>query len=65
MALFKPDFQLQDGRSITVHISLGISVCPDDTSTMKQLVEYADKAMYTVKKNGKNAYALYRDIKDK
>ena len=65
MELFKPDFQLQDGRTITVHISLGISVCPDDTSTMKQLVEYADKAMYTVKKNGKNAYARYRDIKDK
>lgn len=65
MELFKPDFQLLDGRTLTVHISLGISVYPDDTSTMKQLVEYADKAMYTVKKNGKNAYALYRDIKDK
>ena len=65
MELFKPDFQLLDGRTLTVHISLGISVYPDDTSTMKQLVEYADKAMYTVKKNGKNAYARYRDIKDK
>ena len=65
MELFKPDFQLLDGRTLKVHISLGISVYPDDTSTMKQLVEYADKAMYTVKKNGKNAYARYRDIKDK
>ena len=65
MELFKPDFQLLDGRTLTVHISLGISVYPDDTSTMKQLVEYADKAMYTVKKNGKNSYARYRDIKDK
>ena len=65
MELFKPDFKLLDGRAITVHISLGISVYPDDTSTMKELIEYADKAMYTVKKNGKNSYALYCDIKNK
>lgn len=62
MELFKPEFQLKD-QTLTVHISLGISVFPDDTSNMTKLLEYADQAMYTVKKNGKNSYALYCNIK--
>ena len=33
--------------------------------TVEKLIECADKAMYTVKKNGKNSYAWYADIKEK
>ncbi len=62
MELFKPEFQLKD-QTLTIHISLGISVFPDDTSNMTKLLEYADQAMYTVKKNGKNSYARYSNIK--
>lgn len=64
MELFEPDFVLKN-ITLTVKMSLGIAVCPDDCNNMEKLIECADKAMYTVKKNGKNSYAWYGDIKDK
>lgn len=62
--LFEPDFKIKD-LSISVKISLGIAVSPDDCIDVEKLIECADKAMYTVKKNGKNSYAWYADIKEK
>ena len=64
MELFEPDFKIKD-LSISVKISLGIAVSPDDCIGVEKLIECADKAMYTVKKNGKNSYAWYSDIKEK
>lgn len=64
MELFEPDFKIKD-LSISVKISLGIAVSPDDCIDIEKLIECADKAMYTVKKNGKNSYAWYADIKEK
>ena len=64
MELFEPDFKIKD-LSISVKISLGIAVSPDDCIGVEKLIECADKAMYTVKKNGKNSYAWYADIKKK
>lgn len=64
MELFEPDFKIKD-LSISVKISLGIAVSPDDCIDVEKLIECADKAMYTVKKNGKNSYAWYADIKEK
>ena len=64
MELFEPDFKIKD-LSISVKISLGIAVSPDDCIGVEKLIECADKAMYTVKKNGKNSYAWYADIKEK
>lgn len=62
MDLFKLEFKLGE-TSIPIKISLGISVYPDDTSNMTKLLEYADQAMYTVKKNGKNSYQRYSNLK--
>lgn len=64
MELFEPDFKLKN-LSLSVKISLGIAVSPDDCIDVEKLIECADKAMYTVKKNGKNSYAWYADIKEK
>lgn len=61
MELFEPDFKLNN-LTLPVKISLGIAVSPDDCTDMDKLIECADKAMYTVKRNGKNSYAWYRDI---
>ncbi len=60
--LFKENVQYEE-LSLPIRISLGIAVYPNDTSDMKTLMEYADQAMYHVKKNGKNSYVRYRDIK--
>ena len=62
MELFEPDFKLQK-VTLSVKMSLGLAVSPDDCTDMDKLIECADKAMYTVKRNGKNSYAWYRDIK--
>ncbi len=62
MELFEPEFVLKD-ISLPVKMSLGIAVAPDDCNDMEKLIECADKAMYTVKRNGKNSYAWYADIK--
>ena len=64
LSLFQPDFVL-DNNTIPVRISMGVAVCPDDCNNMVKLIEYADAALYTVKKNGKNSYAWYKDIKNK
>ncbi|MGN1187015.1 MAG: ABC transporter substrate binding protein [Lachnospiraceae bacterium] len=62
LSLFQTDFVF-DNLTIPVRISLGIAVSPDDCNDMKKLIECADEAMYSVKKNGKNSYAWYKDIK--
>lgn len=63
-ALFKTDFAVSKDLTLPVHVSLGIAICPDDSTDAMKLLEYADQAMYTVKKSGKNDYRYYGDIKD-
>jgi len=42
--------------------SIGISLYPDDTENMEQLVKYADEAMYKVKRSGKEGIMFYKSI---
>ncbi|MFQ5579065.1 MAG: EAL domain-containing protein [Nitrospiria bacterium] len=46
-------------NELFVTCSIGISVYPEDGETSKQLLKYADMAMYCAKRNGKNQYAVY------
>ena len=39
--------------------SMGIAQYPKDSQNIEELLSYADSAMYTVKKNGKNDYRYY------
>lgn len=52
---------LRETDTVTINItgSLGISLCPRDGSTLQQLVERADDAMYAVKKSGKGSFKFY------
>lgn len=43
-------------QSITIGISVGISIYPDDGTQVGKLINLADKAMYTAKKFDKNKY---------
>jgi diguanylate cyclase (GGDEF)-like protein len=48
-----------------IHIlsaSIGISVYPDDASTVSKLKKYADVAMYNAKQEGKGRFYFYSDI---
>lgn len=43
-----------DGASITVKVSVGVSAYPETTDAIHTLVDRADKAMYYSKQNGRN-----------
>ncbi len=48
--------------NINISISIGISIYPDDTKKIKQLMHFADQAMYKAKKCGKCNYKFFNDI---
>ena len=47
---------------ILIGASIGISLYPDDTKNIEQLIKYADEAMYKIKKSGKNGVMFYKSI---
>lgn len=49
-------------NSVSVSSSIGIAVFPGNGETFKNLYSNADRALYQVKKLGKNSYMLYDDI---
>lgn len=50
-----------NGKLITVTVSIGISIYPDDGITTEDLLRKADLAMYKSKNCGKNTYHFYTD----
>ena len=50
-----------DGKQCNIGGSIGIAMYPDDHIEMDSLLNQADTAMYTVKKNGKNHCLFYED----
>lgn len=48
-----------DGHTLDIGISIGISRFPEDSSTSKHLINYADKAMYYAKKH-QIPYSFYK-----
>lgn len=49
-------------NSVSVSSSIGIAIFPNNGATFKNLYSNADRALYQVKKSGKNSYMLYDDI---
>jgi diguanylate cyclase (GGDEF)-like protein len=47
-----------EGVPLQVSLSVGVSICPDQGTTVKELMEKADNAMYQAKTNGKNQIAF-------
>lgn len=43
-----------------IHLSMGVSMFPNDGSNFKDLMALADKALYIAKEKGKNRYIIYR-----
>jgi len=43
-----------DGNRITIGMSIGASIYPDDGESSEELIQSADKAMYRAKNHGKN-----------
>jgi len=58
--IFKVPIILDD-YSFYLSCSIGISLFPEDDDDAKNLLKYADAAMYKAKENGRNGYAFYQE----
>lgn len=57
-ALSEP-FNLSTGHEVFIGGSIGISLFPDNGSTVAELTKNADAAMYLAKENGRNQFSFY------
>jgi EAL domain-containing protein (putative c-di-GMP-specific phosphodiesterase class I) len=57
---FKTEFELHDSR-ISISPSIGISLYPDDGTTIDALLSHADAAMYEAKGSGRNNYRFFEE----
>jgi len=46
-------------ENFNISASIGITFCPDDGTTITELLKNADQAMYEVKKNGRSGYGFF------
>ena len=63
LSLFEVPFQTKYGEFKTT-ISIGVSQFPSDSEDVRELISFADVAMYKIKKSGGNHYSFF-DVKEK
>ena len=56
--VLKPPF-LINGHELSISISIGIAIYPDDGQNIETLIRNADMAMYHIKGRGKNGYEFF------
>ena len=61
LSLFSTPIDTEAGK-INVNISIGSADFPKNASTVEELVQSADKALYYVKENGRSATKRYTDV---
>lgn len=65
LALFDSGFEVS-GTRYPVTASIGVAICPDDATTVAELISNADAAMYQAKTGGRNRSARFsRALKDR
>ena len=48
-----------DGQDMFIGLSIGIAVCPADSSDADDLLKFSDMALYEAKKEGRNTWRFY------
>lgn len=48
-----------DGNSVSISVSIGVALYPEDKADADTLLRHADQAMYIAKQSGKNRYHIY------
>jgi diguanylate cyclase (GGDEF)-like protein len=56
--LFKEPLKINDKEHL-MSVSIGVSIFPDDSKDLTELLKYSDIAMYKAKKDGKNNVQFY------
>ena len=51
-----------DENTVNVSLSIGVSICKDDSESTSLLIKQADTAMYQAKKRGKDQYIYHKDL---
>ncbi|WP_018141676.1 EAL domain-containing protein [Thioalkalivibrio sp. ALJ7] len=59
LASLEKPLVLEDGRSVYLNGSIGISLFPDHGDTATALIQHADTAMYKAKASGRQTWSLY------
>ena len=54
-------FSINHEKKIGITLSIGISCFPECAQTIELLIERADQALYTAKRDGRNKVVLYRE----
>lgn len=60
-AVAEAALRLEGGRQVRVTASIGVSVFPGGEAAPDRLLECADQALYTAKREGRNRVRLYED----
>lgn len=59
------DTILEAFNAVSIHLSAGISIYPDDAKNSNDLLKYADMAMHQVKATGKNSSIFFEQMMSK
>ena len=59
LAALSEPFNLSTGHEVFIGGSIGISLFPDNGTTVAELTKNADAAMYLAKENGRNQFSFY------
>lgn len=51
-----------DDETIYISVSIGITLYPEDATTVEELVKNADQAMYAAKRHGRNCYSYFTSV---
>jgi len=62
-SVLKDDIIINNHR-LNANMSVGITICPDDSTCSEKIMINSDVAMYHVKENGKNNFAFYHEDMD-
>jgi diguanylate cyclase (GGDEF)-like protein len=63
--LFKEPLEIDAYNSIQLSCSIGISCYPQDATSMEELIQDADRAMYSIKREKKESIAFYSECRKK
>jgi diguanylate cyclase (GGDEF)-like protein/PAS domain S-box-containing protein len=59
--LVSAPFTLAQGREVYIGASIGIAVYPEDGTTVTELIQHSDVAMYQAKESGRGALRFYTE----